>query len=85
MLLMLLSACAKPTMQPTDWQDPSLTKVWPESPAAPRIKLLRVAGSLSGLRSEERSDRFFKWLFGSAGGTLPLVSPYGISADGDGR
>jgi sugar lactone lactonase YvrE len=85
MLIILLSACAKPTMLPTDWQDPSLTKVWPEASTAPRIKLLRVAGSLSGLRSEERADRFFKWLFGSSADVLPLVSPYGICADGAGR
>jgi DNA-binding beta-propeller fold protein YncE len=85
LLLFFLSACAKPMMQPTDWHDPLLTKVWPKAPATPRIKLLRVVGSLSDLRSEDRSGRFFKWLFGSSDNILPLVSPYGICADGDGR
>jgi DNA-binding beta-propeller fold protein YncE len=72
-------------MQQSDWGDLSFSQVWPEPPAKPRIKLLRVAGSLSDLRGEDRSDRFFKWLLGSSGTRLPIVSPYGICADGAGR
>ena len=84
-LLFLLGACAKPAMQPADWQDPALSQVWPTAPALPRIKLLRVAGSLSDLQGENKSGRFFAWLLGSGGDNLPLVAPYGICADGTGK
>jgi len=81
----VLAACAKPIMQTTDWQDPSLDQVWPEAPAAPRIKLLRVVGTLSDLKGENKSERFFDWLLGSKNDTLPLIAPYGICADGAGK
>ncbi len=82
--VLLLTACATPVLEPGDWQDASLVRVWPESPQTPRIKLLRMIGSETDLRDGDEG-RFFAWLFGEAAGQLPLVSPYGIAADGKGR
>lgn len=79
-----LTACAAPVLKSDDWQDKSLNKVWPEPPQTARIKLMRMIGSEADLR-EEGEGEFFAWLFGEAAGKLPLVSPYGIAADGKGR
>ena len=79
-----LTACTAPVLKPGDWQDKTLNKGWPEPPQTSRIKLLRIISSESDLR-EEDEGQFFNWLFGEAAGHLPLVSPYGIAADGKGR
>ena len=82
--ILLLTACSAPVLGPSDWQDESLSRVWPKPPQTSRIKLLRMIGSESDLR-DDGDARFFAWLFGEATGQLPLVSPYGIAADGKGR
>lgn len=82
--LFSLAACATPVLEQSDWQDAKLNRVWPEPPQTARVKLLRMIGNESDLR-EEGEGQFFSWLFGEAAGQLPLVSPYGIAADGNGR
>ena len=80
----LLSACSSSVLKSEDWQDVAFDQVWPEPPQPARIKLLRMIGNRSDMR-EDGEGQFFKWLLGEAESQLPLVSPYGIAADGKGR
>jgi DNA-binding beta-propeller fold protein YncE len=83
-VVLLLTACARPVMLPSSWQDQALNAVWPAVPQPPRIRLLRVEGS--GPPAQKSGGRqFFDWLLGENRNELPVVSPYGITADGRGR
>jgi len=71
-------------MQSGDWPDPALNQVWPAPPQPPRIRLLRVAGQ-GVMAQKSGSSQFFEWLTGADRDTIPLIAPYGIAADGNGR
>lgn len=83
-LLGFAAGCAGTGGTLDDWRDPDLTAVWPEPPQPPRIELLRVVGGDADLERKER-NRFMIWLLGEAADEAPLISPYGITADGSGR
>jgi len=81
----VLCGCVAATLTQTDWQDPAqLAKGWPAPPGQKRIGLLRVVGASSG--ADKSGGRLFlDWLLGEKREAVPLVSPYGVAADGLGR
>lgn len=84
-LLTILSGCT--AVRPADvvWAEPGVSLVWPEPPETPRIRFLRTLDAGSFVRREDRAGRLFRWMTGENDQALPLVSPYGVVADGDGR
>lgn len=83
--LLCLVSCAVPQLPSAAWQDPSLDSVWPAPPDAPRIKLLRVVDGVKSLGDQGQSEKFFSWLTGEDGGGAPIVSPFSVATDGNGR
>lgn len=67
------------------WQDPTVNLVWPAAPETPRIKYLRTLTGARDFREETKQSRLFRWLTGEKDQDVSLVSPYGVTADGEGR
>ncbi len=67
------------------WQDPEVNQVWPPPPAEERVRLLRTLSGADDFRRTDRASRVYRWLTGDQGIGLSLVSPYGVTADGEGR
>jgi DNA-binding beta-propeller fold protein YncE len=68
------------------WSDPAVSLVWPDPPETPRIRFLRSFGDPGEVDiKEEKSGRVLRWLTGESTDRLPLLSAYGITADGSGR
>ncbi len=84
-LVLAMAGCAAREANPVNWKDPRLTRGWPEPPAPRRIELLRVIGGQDDLQEETGRRNFFSWLLGEEEEQHPLISPYGIAADGSGR
>ncbi len=84
-LFVFFTGCAPRQMQPGNWRDDSYSRFWPEAPEQKRIELLRAVGNVGDLKGESVNRSFFEWLVGKSPDERPLVSPYGIAADGDGR
>lgn len=82
-LVLLQTGCAFHA-QPV-WQDPSLQRQWPPSPDPARIRLLRTISGPDDLQINDRKSGVLRWLTGESELKLKLVSPYGITADGEGR
>lgn len=82
-LLFLLTGCFGG--QPVSWQDSTIDLVWPEPPETPRIQFLRALSDASDFRSETPSGRVFRWVVGDNDETFPLIAPYGVTADGEGK
>jgi len=85
-VLILLSGCSVSTRQGAHWdQDASLPAVsWPQSGGAARIALLKVVTPQTVLGSRDGTG-FMGWLTGQRDTVLPLLAPYAVVADGDGR
>lgn len=80
----LIAACA-PVTAPVEWQSAATDWVLPSAPEQPRIRFLRQISGLDDLRQQKTSHTLFKWLSGENITELPIVSPYGVAADGKGR
>jgi DNA-binding beta-propeller fold protein YncE len=86
LLVFLGTVGCAPSLAPVVWQDPHIEWLYPAPPQQPRIKFLRQIGGLTDLRGEQdRGQRFLSWLGGEESVEVPLVSPYAVTADGDGR
>lgn len=77
-----LLGCAAP---PVQWRQPGVELAWPAPPDPPRIRYLRSLAGAADFREEGKGEVFLRWLTGEKPAVLPLVSPYGIAADGEGR
>lgn len=84
LLLGLLGGCAG-VGQPVVWGDPAQNLVWPEPPDQPRVRYLRTMVGSQDFEDAGRKGRLFRWLTGEVAQTVPLISPYGVTADGEGR
>lgn len=83
-LLLILAGCAG-VGQEVRWSEPGIDLVWPEPPEKPRLKYLRTLSGPQDFRKESKGARLSRWMFGEAEQGFPLVSPYGVAADGAGR
>lgn len=74
-------------MKPSEvvWADAQVAHSWPEPPEQPRIQLLRILTGPEDFVAQGQSKRFFRWLTGEKQQGLPMLSPYGVTADGRGR
>ncbi len=59
--------------------------VAPPPPEIPRIQFLRQVSGHEDVFGETRQRTLFNWISGEKGPEVPLVSPYGVAADGRGR
>lgn len=82
--LMLLAGCSAGTPRNLDWSAPTGSLVWPEPPASPRIRWIRDVEPLR-LGKEKSAGKFLHWLTGDKTDVLPMLSPYALVADGQGR
>lgn len=67
------------------WSAPEVDLVWPPSPAQPRLRFLRTIAPQDFIKRGGRDQQFFRWLSGEKAQVYPLVAPYGVAADGQGR
>lgn len=79
--VLLLSGCAAP---PVQWLQPGPELVWPAPPDPPRIRFLRSLAGATDFREEGKGETMLRWLTGERPIVQPLVSPYGVAADGEG-
>lgn len=84
LLLLITSGCAGLGHE-VAWQEPGVNLVWPEPPEKPRLKYLRTLSGPQDFRQESKGAKLFRWVVGGAEQGFPLVSPYGVAADGSGR
>lgn len=84
-VVLLVTGCSLvPTSSP-EWIDPRLSMVWPPDPEQPRIRFLKSISGSDDLSSNAKRSPIVGWLTGDASKEYPLLSPYGIAADGEGR
>jgi DNA-binding beta-propeller fold protein YncE len=85
-LVLLVVGCVFGRPAEVVWSDPAVSLVWPDPPETPRIRFLRSFGDPGEVDiKEEKSGRVLRWLTGESTDRLPLLSAYGITADGSGR
>lgn len=88
-VFLLLAGCLTgcvPSAAPVVWQNSTVDWVYPAPPEKPRIRYLRKISDLSDVREEDNSgQRFFNWLGGEQNVQVPMLSPYAVTADGDGQ
>ncbi len=84
LLLLLLGGCAG-VGAPVVWQDPAQNLVWPQPPDAPRIRYLRTLSGAKDFREDTKRSQLFRWLTGEVAQEISLATPYGVTADGEGR
>lgn len=84
--LLVLSGCAVSGPDSVAWRDSQVDLVWPQPPDPPRVRFLRtVNGENVAAGAQGTAGRLMQWLSGKEEVALPLVSPYGVAADGEGR
>jgi DNA-binding beta-propeller fold protein YncE len=82
---MLCIGCSAVRPSSVVWEDNQVERLWPEPPEQPRIQLLRILTGPEDFLAQSGGKRFFRWLTGEKEQGLPLLSPYGVTADGQGR
>lgn len=80
----LLGGCAG-AARPVVWGDTTQNLVWPQPPDQPRLRYLRTLTGAKDFEDSGRTGQLFRWFSGEVAQHLPLVSPYGVAADGEGR
>lgn len=83
--LFSISGCVFFPSPSVDWVDVSVSEVWPPPPDTARIRYLRSLYGAVDFTDKGRTGRFFRWLTGENDVSFPLISPYGVAADGKGR
>lgn len=81
----MTAGCSLLPAKPIEWTDASVSLVWPSPPDAPRVRFLRTLTGPADFEDKGTQGQMFKWLTGEEDQGQPLVSPYGIAADGDGK
>lgn len=84
-LAFALAGCAAARPSEVSWQDPSVDLVWPKPPETPRIRFLRSVAPSDFIQKEGNTKQLWRWMTGESDQVLPLVTPYGVAADGKGR
>ncbi len=85
LLVLALAGCAT-SAPPVSWQPAGEAWVFPFPPEQPRIRFLKDIAGVDALRDKsETGRRLFKWLGAEDALRMPMVSPYGVAADGQGR
>lgn len=87
LLLALLSGCAGSVGAGNpDWYVSDSDLIWPDPPEVPRIKYLREVTTLpSAGQKESQGGQWLQWLTGEDERQMPLLAPYAVVADGQGR
>lgn len=84
-VVLLLSACAS-SVPPLAIENSEISMVWPKAPEKPRVKLLRsLKGAEDLVGKKTQKSRLFRWLTGEMAEQMPLIAPYGIATDGQGK
>lgn len=86
LVLLLLGGCVFSQPGEVAWSDPAVSLVWPDPPEIPRIRFLKAFGDPAEVvKKEGNPGRVLRWIIGEKNDRLPLLSPYGITANGRGR
>lgn len=85
LILGSLVGCASGRLTNLDWQEPGVDLVWPAAPETPRIQYLRTLTGARDFREETKQSRLFRWMTGEKDQGMAFVSPYGVTADSEGR
>lgn len=82
-VLLVLTGCLGPGPD-REWASPARDLVWPKPPDVARIRFLK---SFDGFPARDRQEknRFLTWLTGGNVSGVLLLSPWGITADGQGK
>ena len=82
----ILSGCAPAQLKPDQWRDARFDLVWPKAPLPPKIRFLRsLFVSDQASADQGRMAPLLEWMIGKSDLPVPLLNPYGITADGAGR
>jgi DNA-binding beta-propeller fold protein YncE len=81
----LLATACSPVASPVVWQTEDLVWVAPPAPEQARVRFLRQISGLGDIRKEDSQNSLLKWISGEKDTELPILSPYGVAADGKGR
>ena len=81
---LLIAACS-PVPSSVVWQTEGVDWVVPPAPEQPRIRFLRQISGLDDIYQKDSSHSLLTWISGEGQIELPIVSPYGVAADGEGR
>lgn len=84
-LFLLLAGCGPPRAGEIAWRNPEVDLVWPEPPETARIRFLRTLEPADFAQVSGSADKFFRWITGEQKRILPLVTPFGVAANGRGR
>lgn len=69
-----------------NWDVSEVDMVWPDPPEVARIKFLReVASTHTSDKKNDNSGKWLGWLTGEDEQQMPLLAPYAVVADGQGR
>ncbi|GAB4166420.1 MAG: 6-bladed beta-propeller [Geothermobacteraceae bacterium] len=79
-----LSGCSLGPPPDPNWAQPDADLVWPPPPDVARIRYLNSFDGFPDSQEQEKGG-FFSWLTGAEAEGVPLLSPYGVVADGRGR
>jgi len=85
LILSLLAGCVAGAGGDLEWARPRKELLWPKPPDPPRIRYLRAVDGTPKVEPEKKKGGFLQWLTGTERRSLPLLSPYGVVADGRGR
>lgn len=83
--LAALAGCISGQPENVIWADPKVDLVWPAPPERPRLRFLRVVEPADFIQKKGGPNQLWRWMTGEEGQVLPLVTPYGVTADGKGR
>jgi len=84
-LLFASSGCTSVGSHVVVWADSSADLVWPPPPEKARIRYLRSIAPAEFAGEESGGKKLWRLFAGDDEKVLPLVAPYGVTADGEGR
>lgn len=84
-LLLTLWSCAAGRVDERFWVGPADELLWPEPPAAARVKYLRSIAGPDDFLSDSRRAGLLDWLLGRDQEVLPLLTPYDVASDAEHR
>ncbi|WP_221249177.1 SMP-30/gluconolactonase/LRE family protein [Desulfuromonas versatilis] len=85
MSALALVGCATGPLPELDWRDPAVDQVWPSPPETARLRYLRSLTGVGDFEGDSKGSRLFRWVTGEKKQGMPLVSPFAVAADGNGR
>lgn len=84
-MVLVLAGCASSPGGSAAWRTSDIDLFWPSPPDAARIQFLRALHGPVDFRDEKQSSKLVRWLFSEQEDDTPLLNPFAIAADGEGR